>query len=122
MKSRSAVLVILLALWLPFQALAGALLQCEQIASAASDQPAAEEDCHGPVSQSGAQHDLEQHEQHDHSHCYHCNGGCHGLQSLILFDQRETSIAPIVQQPSNHAPALPANYRDTPDRPPRSNS
>ncbi len=88
MKQRQLI-VALLCLWLPFQALAGALAHCEQLAHATGNISASrsapdhgapvDADCHGHPGERGTTST-----EHQHNHqCVHCSGSCHGVQSLM---------------------------------------
>lgn len=124
MKHRSTTLIVFLALWLPLQALAGALAHCEQIASLGTDGSAtiqeADADCHGHAT-TARDHDHSDHETAGHD-CYHCDGSCHGLQSLMSGNDDSLLHDNWQQQRASTLRMAALNTPETPDRPPRNNS
>ena len=124
---------IFLALWLPSQALATVLAHCASLdfqsvpvmsdlkAAHASHSPASDgvgEDCHGQaIILSDATQPPSAHHA-DITDCVHCTGGCHKLQSMLVFE-RDGKRFPA--NPGNHISSssdLAAGYPDFPIRPP----
>lgn len=120
MNSRQrCIMIALLAFWLPFQALAGALVHCQQMSHAATDTEhvsgAADPECHGHPGER-SKPDSDHSTDHD---CVHCNGSCHGVQSLMSQTDRLTAHY-IWPRPEAHAGASAKKaYLETPQRPPR---
>lgn len=116
------VLVALLCLWLPVQALAGALAHCEQIAQsgtvAAQLADAADNDCHGQT----AERSNDRNDSGDGHHCIHCSGTCHSMQSLMSPADRLLSSLAWPDQVASSTVNISNGYFNTPQRPPRQSS
>ena len=135
--SRLRILCILFALWLPTQALAGALAACISLqsdpvstavpgalVSGAMVSETAEPDCHGHSSAASdilSVTDDATMTGSDHQHtqtCFHCDGHCNSVQNLtlpslaILFvDRTDTQVFSLKS-------ATRAGFTNTPQRPP----
>lgn len=129
--SRLRILCILFALWLPTQALAGALAACISLETdllsgalpGAMVSEAAEPDCHGhspaESDKSSAAHIAIPDSGHQHTQtCFHCDGHCNSVQNLnlpslaILFVDRTDTLVFSLKS------ATRAGFTNTPQRPP----
>jgi len=135
--SRLRILCILFALWLPTQALAGALAACISLQSDPVSDPVpgamvagamvsetAEPDCHGHSSAASDNLSVTDDaamtgSSHQHAQtCFHCDGHCNSVQNLtlpplaILFVDRTDTL---VFSPKS---ATRAGFTNTPQRPP----
>jgi len=88
-------MIILLASWLPLQALAGVLSHCDQLssmtslsvhghASEQSTDQSNEPDCHGQTVTLNNHSSTDNNQDTSSSSCFHCDGNCHGAQSFNM--------------------------------------
>ncbi len=119
---------LLLALWLPSQALANVLVHCIVVDSAAASVSvhashdmtvgATAEDCHGKTAVTAVAAEPGVHHESDTTDCFHCTGGCHKVQTMLTLerDAQRSSLAGAGLAIPSHD--LAAGFPDFPIRPP----
>ncbi|MEX0738096.1 MAG: hypothetical protein WD071_02015 [Pseudohongiella sp.] len=120
---------LLLALWLPSQALATALLHCVTTDPVVSEQistPAVHdstEDCHGQAPTRQMAHSDPATSSPEHQapaeDCYHCTGGCHKLQHMLALNGEPLSYLIKADTAAARPDELAAGFPDFPVRPPK---
>lgn len=120
---------LLLALWLPSQALATVLVHC--VTSDTAVFPALEsshssvvtEDCHGKHATDAAQttDPVATNEHHDANvnDCFHCTGGCHKIQHMLALEREAQRTALQTSDLTTRSNDLAAGFPDFPIRPPK---
>ncbi|MBC54043.1 MAG: hypothetical protein CMQ34_09450 [Gammaproteobacteria bacterium] len=122
-----------LALWLPAQALATVLAHCvsldaqpvQAMSELASNHAlhmsapsVTGEDCHGQtMAVSGSTHHPSD-PHSDSAECVHCTGGCHKLQSMLVFERDCQRFPPDTGDQATSATELATGYPDMLIRPP----
>lgn len=119
---------LLLALWLPSQALASVLVHCVTVDSdtatshvmAASHSDAATEDCHGKPAAQADTVTTSDHHNAEAADCFHCTGGCHKIQHMLALERDAQRNVLQTSGPVSRSNDLAAGYPDFPIRPPKS--
>lgn len=123
---------LLLALWLPAQALATVLVHCVTAEDAApgsgvshvmaiSHTDAATEDCHGKPAAKADPVTTPEHHDADAADCFHCTGGCHKIQHMLTLERDAQRNILQTTGPVSRSNDLAAGYPDFPIRPPKHN-
>ncbi len=128
MITKRQIYILLLALWLPGQSLASALLHCDLVDSVAGSvaevsaiQETAMPDCHGdtPPFIMSSSETPETLDSRPDITSEHCNGNCHGVQPMSNVPDAEEQAVALNAFIAAPAAAEISNIPENPLRPPK---